>query len=462
MDRAETYEIHGTQKNETLEWDCAVPIFTNRFFYQDCIMISALTLLVCASSFGVLNLLYYIRYRQFIGIPVYSEYTLPAFLFFFAIIAIAACIMFILSKNRYPCHFVLNHEGVSIAYMPEKGICRIFGFFAPLTLSKKTQKTGKNSGHIYYAWERIEQAVPYPKTRAIALYGAFMRIGVIYCPEDLDLYSEVLHVVQNALWRAEKTRRLWAERTKKQFLNRLLWIVFLFIMTLLASEAPLVETSIPVWILFILSVIATVTGSRVRQAIGLINLLIVTVLAILMIYRGLKMEYSGLGMFAYNFFRNLVHPDYLIFFILSLTGFFGFVVYSWVIILTRTEGSQGDKIRPVRSEGIIRTGLVLMFIIIVSIVYTVYWQIFQYEKAVGSLPETIKYLPLDTGDSKETKTFKVSYNAMLDALNRYHNAEDSEKDRAHREYKRLRKIVFEKQQRMIEAMVAKQKKTAAP
>ncbi|MCX8111298.1 MAG: hypothetical protein N3D15_08635 [Syntrophorhabdaceae bacterium] len=455
MDETKTDKLNNTNQDDTIEWDYAVPIFTNRFFYQDCILVCAFTLLVFASLFGILHLIYYLRYRQPIHIPVYSEYTIPAFVFFFAIIVLGGLIMFIVSKNRYLCHFVINREGVLITYIQDKGLLRFFGLFKPQSIIGKKKNTDSAKEHIFYAWDRIESAIAYPKINAIALYGIFMRVAVIFCPSDK--YKEILVMVNNAIWRTEKKRRPLIEGTKKRFVNRLLWIVFLFIMALLGSEAPLMETDIPIWTLFVLSIIATIVRGSIRQVIGFINLSVITAISLFMIYKGLKIEYSGLGLFAYNFFRNLVHPDYLIFFILSLTGFVGFIVYSWVIIVTSSDNLHGHRPKSASSEIIIRSGLVLMFIIIVAIVYAVYWQAFHYEKAAESPPETIKHLIIYDRDSKETKEFKISYNAMVDALQTYHRAEERDKKRAYGEYKRLRRKVFEKKQKMIEAMGAKQK-----
>ncbi len=460
MDDVNTDLQKDTQNDDKIEWDHEVPIFTNRFFYQDCIMVSAFTLLACASFFGVFNLLYYIKYRQFISIPVYSEYTFPAILFFFIIIALASCVVFIFSKNRYLCRFVITRDGISISFLQDKGIFKILGLFNFKSLFSRPDEIERRHSRIFYHWDEIERAVPYPKIGAIALYGVFTRNAIVYCPKDR--FKEILQLVLNALWRTEKERKAGIEKTKKRFLLKLLWVTYLFIMVLLASEAPLLETDLPIWILFILSVVATTTNNRIRVAIGLTNFFILTVIGVFMVYKGLKMEYSGLGMFAYNFFRNLVHFDYLLFFILSMTGFVGFVVYSWVIILTREEDIQGVKPVQKPSEYIIRTGLILMFIIVVSIAYAFYWQIYRYEKATESLPETIKYLTVYKDDNKETKEFKISYNAMLDALYRYHNTEDKEKKKAYEEYRRLRKIVFEKKQKMLEGLGKKQNKAAQP
>jgi hypothetical protein len=219
-----------TENTKSLEWDFSIPLY-NRFIALDCLKAFGIPSLILAIFFG-----WSIFSQKEHGgsISLYGlDYTL---IFIGILILLTMLLLWIIYKNRFESHFVIDRKGVLVAYQAgtSKKNKRINTLLIVLgALAKKPGAVGtglisQSMQSMSVEWSEVFKVHPFPRSRVIALRNNWRQIMVVYCTREI--YDQALEMINQEVdkRKSDRTKDLGSIRKEHIFSWILTPMVLLF------------------------------------------------------------------------------------------------------------------------------------------------------------------------------------------------------------------------------------------
>jgi hypothetical protein len=180
------------EKNRVLAWDYSIPLYS-RFIALDCLKAFGIPfgIIACFFAFSI--------YSQKEHGGTISWYGLNYALIFVGIlIALTMLLLWILYRNRFESHFIINKDGVGVAYRggtSQKNktvntLLIVLGAFAKKPGMVGTGLISQSMQSVSVEWCDIFKVVTFPKLRTIHLRNNWRQVMVVYCTKEI--YEEAL------------------------------------------------------------------------------------------------------------------------------------------------------------------------------------------------------------------------------------------------------------------------------
>lgn len=211
-----------------LEWDFSIPLY-NRFIALDCLKAFGIPFAIIASFFG------WSIYSQKEHGGTISLYGLNYTLLFIGIlILLTMLLLWIIYKNRFESHFVIDSKGVGVAYQgatskKNKGINTlliVLGAFAKKPGAVGTGLISQSMQSMSVEWNEIFKIVAFPRSRVIVLRNNWRQIMVVYCTKEN--YDQALEMITQEVNQRKTDRITDLKSIKKEHLFG--WILTPFIL----------------------------------------------------------------------------------------------------------------------------------------------------------------------------------------------------------------------------------------
>ncbi len=451
-----------------VEWDYNIPIFTNRFMYQDFAKIAVAIAVFFACLFGGFSIARKVEYGEFFrpGPSKLSEEFFFALSFVGFVLICSIILILILLRNRFATHFVVASDGVRAGptetqYRTNTRINRfliILGILLGKPGAVGTGLISQASQSISIEWADVDRVKSFPNLRAIALYNSWRRLLVVYCKDEVT-YETALRYARDGTTRTGEARKTCVAASRRTFLSGMFRVMGLILMTLYASASPLLDSSVALWILFGISLLAFFSPRSVKPVVGVGVLLCATVVTFIMVRNGLEVRQFTAGFGAFTYLGRIVRGDRVPEFLVSCAAIVGFLVYGWTNIRAargRGVSRDGDRDRSKVGRGYGAAGLILMCFVALFVGYAGWWHMFRSPAVLNRMPDQLPPLRDEPGDTLEMRRFKTLYNESLRAFEVYRSAPEGEKKRAYGAYKRAMDAMTAAQEEMTKKMLGEE------
>lgn len=198
---------------KNMTWDFDIPMFQNRFFWQDILKMFGIPVAVVA-AFGIsLKTWEDIKYHRnpFDFGFLRDEYTWFAFGFFAVVIIATLLAAFAIYRNRMSVRFHIDDRGIRAELtggtQKKSGIVnKLLIILAVMLRKPRAAGPALASPQSFESeWEGVERLREYPNLHAVALYNSWRRVLVVYCTPDN--YAPALEIIKNGISDAAPRRR---------------------------------------------------------------------------------------------------------------------------------------------------------------------------------------------------------------------------------------------------------------
>jgi hypothetical protein len=193
-----------------LQWDCRVPVLTNRFMVWDFAKVIVIAVIVIEAVGALMTFI--IDGEVFFLPPLVFGIPLAV------LVVLYVLVTGLILGNRYDMSFSLNVKGVSIGMAPSRAgswAIKTLGVLANLIggrfLGAFASATGEVGEQIGVQWSDVVQVRVYPRERVISLCDSWHTIQRLYCPPDIfdEVAARVRTYTAKAIsrWEAQKAAR---------------------------------------------------------------------------------------------------------------------------------------------------------------------------------------------------------------------------------------------------------------
>ena len=194
-----------------MQWDCRVPVLTNRFIMWDFAKVMVIAVIVIEAVGALMTFI--IDGEAFFLPPLVFGIPLAV------LVVLYLLVTGLILGNRYDMSFSLNAQGVQIRAAPSRyggRAIKILGVLAILLGDRSRNATASATGDVGeqtgVQWRDVVRIKVYPRERVISLCDSWHTIQRLYCPPDV--FDEVAARVRAytakgiSRWEEQKAARL--------------------------------------------------------------------------------------------------------------------------------------------------------------------------------------------------------------------------------------------------------------
>ena len=216
------------QQPISLEWEFDIPLY-NRFIMLDLFKALGIPFLLIA------------------GFVVWSAYSVTehggsvswyglnySLIFIGILIALTMLMLWVIYRNRFESHFVINEEGVGVAYRGGTSkknkkvntLLIVLGAMARKPGAVGTGLISQSMQSVSVEWSEIFSAVAFPKSHAIALRNNWRQVMIVYCTREN--YDQALEIITREVSQRKTDRKTDLQAIRKE--HKFSWIMTPFVL----------------------------------------------------------------------------------------------------------------------------------------------------------------------------------------------------------------------------------------
>jgi hypothetical protein len=211
-----------------LEWDYSIPLY-NRFIARDSLIVFGIPFAMIA---GVIVWTIFAQKQHGGTVSLYGlNYAL---IFLGIVIVMTMVLLWIIYKNRFEAHFVVDDKGVGVSYRggtskKNKGINLLLIGLGALAKKPGYMGTGlisQSMQSMSVAWREIFKVVAFPRSHVIALRNNWRQVMTVYCTKEN--YEQALGVISTEVNKRKSDRVKDLKSIKKA--HTFSWILTPFVL----------------------------------------------------------------------------------------------------------------------------------------------------------------------------------------------------------------------------------------